>query len=326
MSNTSHRSRAVFLDTGTFPKDITIRDLSFPHEFVFHESTSIDEVPSRIAEADIVITNKVPLRRDALSQASKLKFIAVAATGYDIIDLDACADFGVTVSNIRNYAINTVPEHTFALILALRRSITAYRQSVVAGDWQRSGQFCYFDYPINDLSGSTLGIIGDGVLGRAVADLGRAFGMRVLFSSYKGVSGMGPLYTPFEEVLRESDVITLHAPLMPSTRNLIGTPEFASMERRPLLINTARGGLVDEDALYEALVNKQIAGAGFDVVTTEPPPSDHPFMRLLDLPNFILTPHVAWASHEAIQGLVDQLIENIELFQQGTPRNVVNTA
>src|SRR5918995_3359073 len=154
MSNTSHRSRAVFLDTGTFPKDITIRDLSFPHEFVFHERTSIHEVPSRIAEADIVITNKVPLRRDALSQASKLKFIAVAATGYDIIDLDACADFGVTVSNVRNYAINTVPEHTFALILALRRSITAYRQSVVAGDWQRSGQFCYFDYPINDLSGS----------------------------------------------------------------------------------------------------------------------------------------------------------------------------
>jgi glycerate dehydrogenase len=326
MSNTSHRSRAVFLDTGTFPKDITIRDLSFPHEFVFHESTSIDEVPSRITEADIVITNKVPLRRDALSQASKLKFIAVAATGYDIIDLDACADFGVTVSNIRNYAINTVPEHTFALILALRRSITAYRQSVAAGDWQRSGQFCYFNYPINDLSGSTLGIIGDGVLGRAVADLGRAFGMRVLFSSYKGVSGMGPLYTPFEDVLRESDVITLHAPLMPSTRNMIGAPEFASMERRPLLINTARGGLVDEDALYEALVNKQIAGAGFDVVTTEPPPSDHPFMRLLDLPNFILTPHVAWASREAIQGLADQLIENIELFQRGTPRNVVNTA
>jgi glycerate dehydrogenase len=150
--------------------------------------------------------------------------------------------------------------------------------------------------------------------------------MRVLFSSYKGVSGMGPLYTPFEDVLRESDVITLHAPLMPSTRNMIGAPEFASMERRPLLINTARGGLVDEDALYEALVNKQIAGAGFDVVTTEPPPSDHPFMRLLDLPNFILTPHVAWASREAIQGLADQLIDNIELFQRGTPRNVVSTA
>jgi glycerate dehydrogenase len=324
MSNTHHSSRVVFLDIGTFPKDITIRDLSFPHEFAFYDRTSPDEVASRIADADIVITNKVPLRRDALSNAPKLKLVAVAATGYDIIDLEACADFGVTVSNIRNYAINTVPEHTFALVLALRRSITAYRQSVAAGDWQKSGQFCYFDYPINDLSGSTLGIIGDGVLGRAVADLGRAFGMRVLFSSYKGTSGMGPLYTPFEDVLRQSDVITLHAPLMPSTRNMIGAPEFALMERRPLLINTARGGLVDEDALREALVNKRIAGAGFDVVTTEPPTADHPFMRLLDLPNFILTPHVAWASHEAIQGLADQLIENIELFQRGAPRNVVN--
>jgi glycerate dehydrogenase len=324
MSNIDHPSRVVFLDRGTFPNDIAIRNLSFPHEFVFHERTLPEEVAGRIADADIVITNKVPLRREALSRAPGLKLIAVAATGYDIIDVDVCAAFGVTVSNIRNYAINTVPEHTFALILALRRSIAAYRQSIAAGDWQRSGQFCYFDYPINDLSGSTLGIIGDGMLGKAVADLGRAFGMRVLFSSYKGVSGMGPLYTPFEDVLRQSDVITLHAPLMPSTQNLIGAPEFALMERRPLLINTARGGLVDEGALYEALVNRQIAGAGFDVVTTEPPPADHPFLRLLDLPNFILTPHVAWASREAIQALADQLIENIELFQRGTPRHVVN--
>lgn len=324
MSDTNNPSKVVFLDTGTFPLGINIRQLSFPHEFAFYERTSPDEVGSRIADADIVITNKVPLRREALSQAPKLKFIAVAATGYDVIDLDACVDLCVTVSNIRNYAINTVPEHTFALILALRRSITAYRQSVAAGDWQKSGQFCYFDYPINDLSGSTLGIVGDGVLGRTVADLGRAFGMRVLFSTYKGVSGMGPLYTPFEDVLRQSDIITLHAPLMSSTQNMIGAPEFALMERRPLLINTARGGLVDESALYDAMVSNRIAGAGFDVVTVEPPPADHPFMRLLDLPNFVLTPHVAWASREAIQALADQLVENIELFQRGTPRNVVN--
>jgi glycerate dehydrogenase len=191
MSNTSHPSKVVFLDTGTFPQGIKIRDLSFPHEFVSHEKTTPDEVVSRIADADIVITTKVPLRREVLSHEPKLKFIAVAATGYDVIDLDACVDFGVTVSTIRNYAVNTVPEHTFALILALRRSITAYRQSVAAGDWQKSGQFCYFEYPINDLSGSTLGIIGDGVLGRAVADLGRAFGMRVLFSSYRGYLAWG---------------------------------------------------------------------------------------------------------------------------------------
>jgi glycerate dehydrogenase len=148
--------------------------------------------------------------------------------------------------------------------------------------------------------------------------------MKVLFSAYKGVPGMGPLYTPFEDVLRRSDVITLHAPLTPSTRNMIGAAEFALMERRPLLINTARGGLVDENALCEALKSGQIAGAGFDVVTTEPPPPDHPLMRLLSFPNFILTPHVAWASREAIQGLANQLIENIELAWRGTPRNVVS--
>jgi glycerate dehydrogenase len=147
--------------------------------------------------------------------------------------------------------------------------------------------------------------------------------MKVLFATYKGVDGMGPLYTPYEDVLRQSDIITLHLPLMPSTRNLIGAPDFALMERRPLLINTARGGLVDEQALCDALRAGQISGAGFDVVTSEPPPADHPFMTLLDLPNFILTPHVAWASIEAIQGLADQLMDNVSLFWQGTPRNVV---
>ena len=200
-----------------------------------------------------------------------------------MVDLEACAAAGVTVTNIRDYAVHTVPEHTFALILALRRSILAYRDSVARGRWQEAGQFCYFDYPVRDLAGSTLGVIGDGSIGQSVAELGKAFGMRTLFSAYKGTTGMGPLYTPFEELLRISDVITLHAPLMPSTRGMIGRAEFALMERRPLLINTARGGLVDEAALEEALTGGQIAGAGFDVATREPPPADHPLMRLLQL-------------------------------------------
>lgn len=323
MTPSNGSPRVVFLDRATLPKDIELRQLGFPHELVLHDATTPDQVVERIAEADIVITNKAPVRAAALARANRLRLIAIAATGSDIVDLDACKAKGIVVSNIRNYAINTVPEHTFALLLALRRSIIAYRQSVADGAWQRAAQFCYFDYPIRDLAGSTLGVIGDGVLGQAVADLGRAFGMKVLFSTYKGVSGMGPLYTAFEDVLRRSDVITLHAPLMPSTRNMIGAAEFALMERRPLLINTARGGLVDENALCEALESGQIAGAGFDVVTAEPPPRDHPFMRLLSFPNFILTPHVAWASREAIQGLADQLMENIELGWRGTPRNVV---
>ena len=316
-------ARIVVLDRGTLPREIELRPLGFAHELVVHDATAPDEVPGRIAEADVVITNKVPVRAEAIARAPNLRLVAIAATGYDNIDLPACAARKIVVSNVRNYAVHTVPEHTFALIFALRRSIVAYRQSVAAGAWQKSGQFCYFDYPIRDVAGSTLGVIGDGALGQSVGDIGKALGMRVLYSAYKGTTGMGPLYTPFEEVLRASDVITLHCPLLPSTRNMIGAAEFALMARRPLLINTARGGLVDEHALADALERGLIAGAGFDVVTTEPPPRDHPFMRLLDRPDFILTPHVAWASREAIQALADQFIENVELFWRGTPRNVV---
>jgi glycerate dehydrogenase len=323
MASLDHKASIVFLDRNTMPDVIKLNPPGIPHELTVFDETSPDQVAARIAEADVVITNKVKLGREQIAAAPKLRLIAVAATGYDVIDLDACKERSITVSNIRNYAVHTVPEHTFALIFALRRSLIPYRQSVADGRWQQSGMFCYFDYPIADLAGSTLGIIGDGVLGKSVADIARALQMKVLFSTYKGVEGMGPLYTPYEDVLRQSDIITLHLPLMPSTRNLIGPADFALMERRPLLINTARGGLVDEQALCDALRSGQISGAGFDVVTSEPPPADHPFMKLLELPNFILTPHVAWASTEAIQGLADQLMENIALFWKGTPRNVV---
>jgi glycerate dehydrogenase len=316
---TSNPLRIVLLDRRTLPDDIHFRAFSFAHQLVQCDHTAPDDVSERIKDADIVITNKAPIRGPAIASAPNLKLVAVAATGTDVVDAAACAQRGVTVSNIRNYAVNTVPEHTFALILALRRSLLAYRNSVQAGRWQEANQFCYFDFPINDLAGSTLCIIGDGALGRSVADLGRAFGMKVLFSDYKGTTGMGPLYTPFEKVLEISDIITLHSPLKPSTRNMISTVEFAQMARRPLLINTARGGLVDEAALEHALRSGQI----FDVVTAEPPADDHPLMRLLDLPNFILTPHVAWASREAVQSLVDQLIDNVEAFERGAPANIV---
>jgi glycerate dehydrogenase len=321
--NDTSTARIVFLDRETLSPETQLREPSFPHRLEVFAKTTPEQVAERIADADVVITNKVPLRRDAIAGAKKLRLIAVAATGYDVVDTKACAEAGIAVSNIRNYAVNTVPEHTFALIFALRRSVAAYRDSVIAGRWQESGQFCFFDHPIRDLAGSTLGIVGDGVLGQAVATLGRALGMRVVFATYKNVDGMGPLYTPFDEVMRSSDIITLHCPLMPSTKNMIGAREFALMERRPLLINTARGGLVDEDALVDALDARQIGGAGFDVVTQEPPPADHPLMRVASRPNVILTPHVAWASQEAIQGLADQLIDNVDAFWSGNPRNLV---
>lgn len=315
--------QVVFLDRDTISPRTTLRPLSFKHELKVYGRTHRDEVAERIASADIVITNKVPVRREAIEQAGRLKMVAVAATGTDNVDLQACAQKGVVVSNIRGYAVHSVPEHTFALIFALRRSIVAYRESVKAGRWHEARQFCYFDYPIKDLAGSTLGIIGEGALGQSVAGIGRALGMKVLFAGRKGAPRQGRLYTPFEQLLAESDVITLHCPLNDSTRNLIGAPEFALMQRKPLLINTSRGGLVDEAALGDALRSGQIGGAGFDVTTPEPPQNDHPLVQLLELPNFILTPHVAWASEEAIQTLADQLIDNIEAFHQGSPRNVV---
>ena len=318
--------KIVFLDRATLSPETTLRAPSFAHELVSHENTAPHEVAQRIADADIVISNKVKITADVLQSAARLKLVAVAATGTDSVDLKACAARGITVSNVRNYAEHTVPEHTFALMFALRRSICAYRDSVKAGRWQQSGQFCYFDYPVRDLAGSTLGIIGDGALGTAVATIARALGMKVLMAAHKGRAGMGKLYTPFEEVLTRSDIITLHCPLNAQSRDMIGAAEFAQMARQPLLINTARGGLVDEAALAAALRSGQIAGAGFDVVSAEPPAADHPFMALLDLPNFILTPHVAWASQEAIQGLADQLMDNVEAFVRGAPVNVVRPA
>jgi glycerate dehydrogenase len=249
----------------------------------------------------------------------------VAATGTNIVDLDACRRRGIVVANVRGYAEHTVPEHVFALLLALARNLLAWRASVQAGRWQQSDQFCLFDHPIRDLHGATLGIVGSGSLGSGVARLAGAFGMRVLRAEHKGVPAPRPGYTDFEQVLRAADAITLHCPLTAQTEGLIGEAELRAMKPTALLINTARGGIVDEAALVRALKEGWIAGAGFDVITAEPPPAGHPLVApdLLALPNFLLTPHVAWASRPAMQALADQLIDNIEAFVAGSPKNRV---
>jgi glycerate dehydrogenase len=318
--------RIVFLDRATIAPQIRVRPPSFAHELIEHAETQPDQVVERLAGASIAITNKVPITEAALTQLPALKLVAVAATGTDCVDKAACAARGVAVCNIRGYAVNTVPEHTFALILALRRNVVAYRESVLAGRWQQSGQFCFFDHPIRDLRGARLGIIGEGVLGQRVAEIARAFGMLPLFAAHKGSSGLGPLYTPWQEMLETSDVITLHSPLTKDTRNMIAMPEFKAMKRRPLIINTARGGLVDEGALVRALDAGLIAGAGFDVVDGEPPKPENPLMRAAARHNVILTPHVAWASDEAQQALADQLVDNIENFITGQPTNLMRGA
>jgi glycerate dehydrogenase len=312
--------RAVFLDRASLKAKV--RKPAAVTDYVEYEKTAVGEIVSRLDGATIAIINKVPMHAATLAQLPDLKMIAVAATGYDVVDVPYCKEHGIAVANIRNYAVHTVPEHAFAMILALRRNLLAYRHDVENGVWNRSEQFCFFTHPIGDLHGATLGVIGEGAIGQATAAIGRAFGMRVLFADHVPPKMDGVTFTPHETVLAESDVISLHCPLTPATRNLIDLAAFRKMKRNALLINTARGGLVDEAALIQALDQGLIAGAGFDVLTVEPPRDGHP---LLDVrrSNFILTPHIAWASDGAMQFLADQLIDNIDRWAAGNPQNLV---
>jgi glycerate dehydrogenase len=313
----------VFLDRGTIAPHIRLGTPSFPHTMTVYDRTEVGQVVERAKDATIIINNKVPLTGDLLGQLSQLRLIAVAATGTDVIDKKYCRQHDIAVANIRGYAVHTVPEHTFALILALQRNIFPYHKDVIDGEWQRSGKYCFFNHSINDLHGKKLGIIGEGILGQGVALLGRAFGMHPMFAAHKGAHNMGPLYTPWDQVIETSDVISLHSPLLPGTHGMIAYPEFQRMKKRPILINTSRGGLVVEEDLERALEEGLIAGAGFDVTAPEPPPADSVIMRIARRSNVIVTPHVAWASDEAQQTLAEQLIGNIENFVAGHPSNLL---
>lgn len=315
--------RIVFLDRGTIAPQIRMGVPSFRHALQAYDRTDPSQVVERAKDATILINNKVRLSAEILAELPKLKLIAFAATGTDCVDKKFCRAHNIAISNIRGYAIHTVPEHAMALILALQRNLAGFRQDVIAGEWQKSGQFCFFNHSIRDLHGKRLGIIGEGVLGQGVAQLARAFGMTIMFAAHKGVDGLGPLYTPWNEVIETSDVITLHSPLIAATRGMIAYPEFRRMKKKPILINTSRGGLVVEEDLERALEEGLISGAGIDVTMPEPPPPDSVIMRIARRPNVIVTPHVAWASDEAQQTLVDQLFSNIENFVAGTPSNLV---
>jgi len=313
--------RIVFLERNTFRADF--RQPKFVHEWIEHGETLPVETVGRLRHATIAICNKLPLREAELSQLPELKLIAVAATGVDNIDLDYCRRRGIPVCNTRGYAVNSLPEHVLTLILALRRNIISYREDVSEGKWPNAKQFCLLTHPIHDLHGSSLGVIGYGVLGQAMARLATSIGMRVLIAERRNSASTRPGRTSFAEVLRESDVITLHCPLTAETRDMIALPELQSMKRTALLINTARGGLVNETDLAAALRKGLIAGAGLDVLSSEPPREGNPLLEI-QAPNFILTPHVAWASNEAMQSLADQLIDNLEAFVRGEPQNLVS--
>lgn len=315
--------RVVYLERESIVADV--RRPAFPHHWVEHAKTLQHEVRERLAGASIAIVNKLQIDAELIAALPALQMIAVAATGTNNVDLDACRARGIVVSNIRGYAVHSVPEHVLALLLSLSRNLLAYRQAVAEGDWQRSDQFCFFDYPIRDLHGATLTLIGSGSLGSGVARLAGAFGMHVLRSERKDALEVRPGYTPFAEALREADVISLHCPLTAETTHLIAETELRAMKPSALLINTARGGLVDEAVLARALREGWIAGAGFDVLSVEPPRAGNALLapELLALPNFLLTPHVAWASQPAMQALADQLITNLEAFARGEPQHQV---
>ena len=314
------RESIVFLERNTF--NVPFRRPAFDHDWVEYGETSTSDLVPRLRDATIVICNKVGMREETLIQRPRLKLIAVAATGVDNVDLAFCRVRGISVCNTRGYAVNSLPEHALMLMLTLRRNLIPYRSEVEAGRWREAKQFCLLDHPIGDLHGAILGIVGYGTLGQSMARLARAVGMNVLVAEHKNASVLRDGRTEFADLLRQSDVISLHCPLTDETKNLIGASELQLMKPNAVLINTARGGLVDEAALIQALTTGQIAAAGIDVLRVEPPKGPN---ALIDtkLPNLIVTPHNAWASRQAMTKLAGQLIENLEAFVRGEPRNLV---
>ena len=310
----------VFLERNTI--EANFRRPNFDHEWVEYPETTADQVIDRARDATIIISNKLSLGEPQLSNARGVKLIAIAATGSDCVDLNYCKRRGIAVCNVRGYAVNAVPEHVLMMILALRRNLLAYRADVQRGLWNQSKQFCLLTHELHDIRNSTLGIIGYGSIGKAMAGLAESVGMRVIISEHKDAVNVRAGRTSFEDTLRQSDVLTLHCPLTSDTQDMFGRAEFAMMKRDALLINTARGGLVEVQALIEALQNGVIAAAAFDALREEPPRPGNPLLEL-NLPNFIVTPHVAWASDEAMQALADQLIDSLEAFVRGEPRNLL---
>lgn len=312
--------RIVFLERNTIQAEF--RSPNFEHEWIEYPETAAGQVVERVRDATIIISNKLSLGEPQLSNAAHVKMIAIAATGSDCVDLNYCRARGISVCNVRGYAVNTVPEHVLMLMLALRRNLLSYRADVQRGLWNESKQFCLLTHKLHDIRKSTLGIIGYGSIGRSMARLGESVGMRVLIAEHKHATEIRDGRTSFEDTLRQSDVLSLHCPLTEQTRSLIGTVELQMMKRNALLINTARGALIDDQALIKALTNGVIAGAGLDVLREEPPRNGSPLLDL-NLPNLIVTPHVAWASDEAVQILADQVIDNIEGFVAGHPQNLL---
>lgn len=315
------KQNIVILDAATTSSDDSIwQPLEKFGEVRIFPTSDSEEICNRIADADIVLTNKAPVGKEAINCAKRLRLICVLATGYNIIDLTSAKEHGITVCNVPGYSTDSVAQLTFALLLEITNRVALHNSAVVDGEWTRCGRFTFRLCDFMELSGKTLGIVGFGAIGRRVAEIGMAFGMRVITNSQRelpaGVQRVG-----FEQLLSQSDVLSLNSALTPDRVHLINSDALALMKPTAILINTARGGLIDERALADALRSGQIAAAGLDVLETEPPTADCP---LIGLDNCVITPHIAWQSNEAISRLLDITFNNIAAFIEGRPTNVVN--
>ena len=297
-------------------------DFNFPHTLSSYGTTEAHETLERILGADIVITNKVVISAQAFAENPQLKLVAVTATGVNNVDVEAAKQNGTAVCNIRAYGNESVAEHAFMMMITLMRNLPAYQRDVAAGLWENSPFFCHLGAPMRDLNGKTLAIFGRGNIGKTLATYAQAFKMNVVFAEHKNAQSVRDGYVSFDEAIRSADVVSLNCPLTPQTANMIGEAELQQMKPGAILINCGRGGLVDEAALVAALKYGQIGGAGFDVLTQEPPRDGNPLLKAR-LPNLIVTPHIAWASQEAANRLFDILLDNINRFVAGNPQNLV---
>ena len=297
-------------------------EFDFPHTLSSYGTTEAHETLARIRGADIVITNKVVISAQAFAKNPQLKLVAVTATGVNNVDVEAAKQNGTAVCNIRAYGNESVAEHAFMMMITLMRNLPAYQRDVAAGLWENSPFFCHLGAPMRDLNGKTLAIFGRGNIGKTLATYAQAFKMNVVFAEHKNAQSVRDGYVSFDEAIRSADVVSLNCPLTPQTANMIGEAELQQMKPGAILINCGRGGLVDEAALVAALKYGQIGGAGFDVLTQEPPRDGNPLLKAR-LPNLIVTPHIAWASQEAANRLFDILLDNINRFVAGNPQNLV---
>jgi glycerate dehydrogenase len=316
--------KIVFLDRATLATTTHLRTPTGSHDWSCFDTSSTKSVIERCSGATVVATNKVSITEAILAACPSIQHIAVAATGFNCVDLQACTKHGVSVSNVPSYAGTTVPEHVMALTLALRRELIQYRAQVISGKWQTSETFCVFDKPIRDVRNATFGVIGFGDLGEATGRLAHALGMHVIYSSPSDKHSDFAKRVELSALLSRSDVISLHCSLSSSTHDLIGQREIEKMQPHCILINTARGGVANEAAVARAIQDKKIGGIGFDVLEQEPPTQGSPLLDVAHLNNVIITPHTAWASQDALQRVADVLIDNIDAFIQQRPQNLVN--